>query len=59
MRKDKFVTRKQIVEETGLSMRTVDRAISDLSDRNVVKRQGSRKTGMWIVREQGDLSGGA
>ena len=50
MRMDSSITKKSIVEKTEIASRTVDRAIADLIQRQIIERQGSRKTGRWIVR---------
>jgi predicted HTH transcriptional regulator len=49
MREDPYITKKLISETTGIAARTMDRAISELIKRGVIERQGSRKTGIWVV----------
>ena len=43
------ISKKRISEKTGIAARTVDRTISDLRGRNVIDRQGSDKTGLWVI----------
>ncbi|MDR2572371.1 MAG: winged helix-turn-helix transcriptional regulator [Oscillospiraceae bacterium] len=52
IQKDSSFTRNQISANLGISVRTVDRAISKLMKNRIVERQGSRKAGAWIVNEQ-------
>jgi len=43
------ISKKRISEKTGIAARTVDRSISDLRGKNVIDRQGSDKTGVWVI----------
>lgn len=43
------MTTQAISDETGLSLSTVKRAISNLQGLKVIARHGSKKTGKWIV----------
>ncbi len=49
LRKDNHITTKIIVEMSGKSIRTVNRAISSLKDKGLIERIGSNKTGYWKV----------
>lgn len=44
------ITSAEISEETGLSLSTVKRALSELQELGLITREGSRKTGRWIVK---------
>jgi len=46
------ISKKRISEKTGIAARTVDRAISDLRGRNIIDRQGSDKTGVWVILDE-------
>ena len=50
IQKDPTVTRKIISENLGISLRTVDRAISELVANSIIERQGSKKSGIWIIK---------
>jgi len=47
--RDKTANAEQISIETNVSVRTVKRLISVLSEKGIIKRIGSRKTGYWEV----------
>lgn len=47
--KNPRMTQKCIMETTGLSRATVQRAIKRLTDIGCLQRAGSRKVGQWIV----------
>lgn len=47
--KNPRMTQKCIMETTGLSRATVQRAIKRLTDIGCLQRAGSRKAGQWIV----------
>ena len=49
MRDDPSITRKGIMEKTGVAIRTVDRIISELRQRKAIDRQGSDKKGKWLI----------
>lgn len=46
---DPQITRNSLIEMLGLSIRTVDRAIKSLKEKNAIKRIGSNKTGYWSI----------
>ena len=46
---NKQITRKEIVNKTKLSDRTISRAIKHLQDEKIILREGSKKTGYWKV----------
>lgn len=43
------ITREEIVSKTGLSDRTVSRAIKHMQDNSLILREGSKKLGAWKV----------
>ncbi len=49
MKENPSITRKEIIQYTDLSTRTVDRVIADLKKKNQVKRIGPNKKGTWEV----------
>ena len=49
IREDGTLTQKQIADLTGLSLRSVQRAIKELKDGNRIQREGSDKNGRYIV----------
>lgn len=51
--KDSFITREKIVLATNLSDRTVSRALNSLQIKNVISREGSKKTGFWKINNGG------
>lgn len=49
IKKNPFVKNEELVLLTGLSIRTVNRAIKSLRDKNLINREGSKKTGHWEI----------
>lgn len=47
--KNPNITRKEMAEKLGCSDSTVKRAIEGLMKKGVLEREGSRKSGIWIV----------
>lgn len=45
------LTRKELAEAMGCSESTVKRMLQNLSERKVVMRIGSRKTGQWVITD--------
>ncbi len=43
------ITSSEISEKTGMSLSTVKRALSELQRAGIISREGSRKTGRWVV----------
>jgi ATP-dependent DNA helicase RecG len=43
------ITSENISVNTGLSFRTIDRIISELKNKRLIERQGSKKNGYWIT----------
>ena len=41
-----------LAQKTGMGFRTVQRYLSQLQRKNLIKRVGGRKTGYWVVVEQ-------
>lgn len=44
------ITSAKISEETGLSLSTAKRALNELQVLGLITREGSRKTGRWVVK---------
>lgn len=42
-------SRQEIANQLGISTRTVDRAINSLVKKDLIVREGSKKTGYWKV----------
>ena len=47
---------KEMVEITKLSLRTIRRILDNLANQNIIERQGSRKDGIWIVKDKNDFA---
>ena len=45
------ITAKEIMEITTLSIPTIKRILSNLIDKKIIEREGSRKKGNWIVKD--------
>jgi len=50
IRKDPRIRQTDIVESTGLSLSKVKRIVADLRDSGRISREGSSRSGRWIVR---------
>ncbi len=51
IRKNNSVTIQQLVTKTGYSRSTVLRVVSSLKQKDLLMREGSDKTGHWVVKE--------
>jgi predicted HTH transcriptional regulator len=49
LKKDKDATVSDLVDISGKSARTVNRAIASLKSKKLLERVGSNKTGYWKV----------
>ena len=49
MKNDSSVTTKLLSERSGIPLRTVRRAIDELTEKGYVIREGGRKGGHWRV----------
>lgn len=49
MRENKNITKKEIVKKTKLSKSTVDRIITNLKEKNIIRRNGANKNGYWEI----------
>jgi len=49
VRSDPSVTAKGIADNLGKSSRTIERHIDDLKEKGILKREGSKKVGTWII----------
>ena len=43
------ITKKEICQETGQSKSTTDRVISNLKEKDAIKRIGANKNGYWEI----------
>ncbi|MBE6528287.1 MAG: Fic family protein [Thermoplasmata archaeon] len=50
--KGEYTNTSAVAEEMGLSEKTIRRHIASLKEQGLIVREGSDKTGRWIVREQ-------
>jgi len=48
-KENKNAVKKEIIEKTGISSRTIDRIIKSLKEKELIKRNGSNKNGYWDV----------
>jgi Fic family protein len=46
------VTAQDIAEQIGISLRGVEKQIKHLRDLGVISRQGSRKSGLWVINKE-------
>lgn len=46
---NKFATKDDVIKETGLASRKIDRIIKSLKEKGLLKRVGSNKNGYWEV----------
>lgn len=51
MKVNSFIKNEELTINTGLSSRTIDRCIKSLKEKGVITREGSKKTGRWVVRD--------
>lgn len=49
MKLDTAITTPKMVELLGLSRATVQRTIKSLKEKEIIRREGSDKTGKWII----------
>ena len=52
LRDNPNITAKEMAEITTLSNRTIKRILADLTNSNIIKREGSRKDGIWIIKNK-------
>ncbi len=43
------ITIKEISDNLNISMRKTERIIAELKEKGVLRREGSRKSGYWVV----------
>ena len=51
LRNNPSITQKEMIAKTLLSRSTVQRVIKELTEAGKLEREGSKKTGSWIVKE--------
>ena len=50
-------TAEQIASDMHVGLRTVRRALKELQEQGIIYREGSRKTGKWIIRDHDEQMG--
>ena len=51
LRADKHMTAAKIAKDLGMSARQVERLLSDLKAKDIIRREGANRNGYWIVLE--------
>ena len=51
LRADKHITAAKIAKDLGMSARQVERLLSDLKAKDIIRREGANRNGYWIVLE--------
>lgn len=49
IKENKNITKKELEKITSLSKSTIDRVISNLKEKNIIKRNGANKNGYWEI----------
>ena len=49
MAQNSNVTASELSQKLGLTSRHIQRLIKDLADKGVIRREGGRKLGKWVV----------
>lgn len=49
--KNNYVATSKMVEDLGISKRSIERAIKELRDKNLIRRVGSDKTGYYELNK--------
>lgn len=44
-----FVTQKEIAKQLNVTVRTVERNVSELRNKGIITKKGSKKRGEWIL----------
>ncbi|MCC8163246.1 MAG: MarR family transcriptional regulator [Lachnospiraceae bacterium] len=52
MKSDPTVTQAAMIQTLGLSRSKVQRVIKALTDDGYIKREGSKKTGRWVILKE-------
>ena len=55
LKKEPQITIEKISNETGLTKKQIEAAIKELKERGTLSREGSKKTGRWIVKDSNVL----
>ncbi|MDR3185102.1 MAG: putative DNA binding domain-containing protein [Prevotellaceae bacterium] len=50
------ITAKEMVETTKISLRTIRRILDNLVNQDIIERQGSRKDGIWVIKDKNNLA---
>ncbi|MDR2805978.1 MAG: putative DNA binding domain-containing protein [Dysgonamonadaceae bacterium] len=56
LRENPKITAKEIVEITQLSLRAIRKIQTKLKNSGIIERQGSKKDGIWVVKDKDDLN---
>ncbi len=54
IKKDSKITKKQMIEQGKLSKKSVDYNIAKLKQKRLLKREGSDRSGIWVVVDKND-----
>ena len=49
LRADKHITAAKIAKDLGMSARQVERLLSDLKAKDIIRREGANRNGSWII----------
>ena len=50
IKKNPAITTGEIVKLTGIPLRSVARVLKSLREKNIIGREGSKKTGIWVIK---------
>lgn len=52
IQKNDTITIDEMIQKTNVSSITIKRDLSELQELNVIKREGGRKQGRWVIIEK-------
>lgn len=58
LKEDKYLSATKLAEITGIARRNVENNIKKLKDMGILVRQGSPKSGCWVIVKKGTAAGG-
>lgn len=58
LKEDKYLSATKLAEITGIARRNVENNIKKLKDMGILVRQGSPKSGCWVIVKKGTEAGG-
>ena len=50
LKNDNTLSIARIIDKTSLSHASVERALKGLKEKNIIRREGARKNGFWVIR---------